>query len=191
MQFLLLSFSTHFLKFCFLTIISTSLLILPISEMLFSPNHLQFFVDVCNSPLAFASYFCKALSSDGGVRLCLRSFLIMSTTVCYAQSLIHVRLFVTPWAVAHQAPLSIEFSRQEYWCGMPCLPPGDLPDPGVGLGSPALQVDSLPGELPGKHNCTHVHILMASQEYTGDLRSPLWTSHGPTFKKKVFRQLKY
>ena len=46
---------------------------------------------------------------------------------------------------------------------MPCLPPGDLPDPGVGLGSPALQVDSLPDKLPGKHSCTHVHILMASR----------------------------
>ena len=43
----------------------------------------------------------------------------------------HVRLFVTPWTVAHQAPLSVGFSRQEYWIGLPFPPPGDLPDPGI------------------------------------------------------------
>ena len=52
--------------------------------------------------------------------------------------LIHVRLFVTPWTTACQAPLSIEFSRQEYWSGLPCPPPGDLPDPGIEPVSPAL-----------------------------------------------------
>ena len=47
-------------------------------------------------------------------------------------SLSCVRLFVTPWSVAHhQAPLSMGFSRQEYWSGLPCPPPGDLPDPGI------------------------------------------------------------
>ena len=46
--------------------------------------------------------------------------------------------FVTPWTVAHQAPLSMEFSRQEYWSGLPCPPSGDLPDPGIELMSPAL-----------------------------------------------------
>ena len=45
----------------------------------------------------------------------------------------------TPWTVAHQAPLSMEFSRQEHWSGLPCPPPGDLPDPGIKPGSPALQ----------------------------------------------------
>ena len=43
----------------------------------------------------------------------------------------HVRLFVTPWTVAHQAPLSMGFSRQEYWSGLPFPSPGDLPDPGI------------------------------------------------------------
>ena len=48
------------------------------------------------------------------------------------KSLSCVRLFVTPWSVAHhQAPLSMGFSRQEYWSGLPCPPPGDLPDPGI------------------------------------------------------------
>ena len=53
----------------------------------------------------------------------------------------HVRLFVTPWTVAHQAPLSMGFSRQEYWNGLPCPPPEDLPDPGIepeSFMSPAL-----------------------------------------------------
>ena len=43
----------------------------------------------------------------------------------------HVRLFATLWTVAHQAPLSMRFSRQEYWNGLPCPFPGDLPDPGI------------------------------------------------------------
>ena len=56
----------------------------------------------------------------------------------------------TPWTVAHQAPLSLEFSRQEYWSGLPCPSPGDLPDPGTKPSSPVLQVDSLPAEPQGK-----------------------------------------
>ena len=54
-----------------------------------------------------------------------------------------VRLFVTPWTVAYQAPLSVGFSRQEYWSGLPFLSPGDLPDPGIKPASPALQAYSL------------------------------------------------
>ena len=61
-----------------------------------------------------------------------------------------VWLFVTPWTIAYQAPQSREFSRQEYWSGMPLPSPGDLPDPGIEPGSPALRVDTLPSELPGK-----------------------------------------
>ena len=61
-----------------------------------------------------------------------------------------VRLFVTPWTVAHQAPLSMGFSRQDYWSGLPFPSPGDLPDAGIEPGSPALQEDSLPTEPPGK-----------------------------------------
>ena len=60
-----------------------------------------------------------------------------------------VRLFATAWTVAHQAPLSMEFSRQEYWSGLPFPSPGDLLDPGIEPGSPALQADALPSEPPG------------------------------------------
>ena len=49
----------------------------------------------------------------------------------HAQSLKHIQLFVTAWTVAHQAPLSMRFSRQEYWSGLPFPPPGDLPDTGL------------------------------------------------------------
>ena len=54
------------------------------------------------------------------------------------------------WTVAHQAPLSMGFSRQEYWSELPRPSPGDLPDPGIEPRSLALQADSLPFELPGK-----------------------------------------
>ena len=56
----------------------------------------------------------------------------------------------TPWTVAHQAPLSMGFSRQEYWSGLSFPPPEDLPNPGIKPGSLALQADSLPTELCGK-----------------------------------------
>ena len=67
----------------------------------------------------------------------------------HAQWLSHVRLFTTPWTVAHQAPLSMGFPRQDYWSGLPFPPPGDLPKPGIKPESPvssALQADSLPAE---------------------------------------------
>ena len=58
--------------------------------------------------------------------------------------------FVTTWTVAHQAPLSMKFSRQEYWSGLPFPPLGDPPNTGIKPRTPALQVDSLPSELSGK-----------------------------------------
>ena len=65
------------------------------------------------------------------------------------KSLSHVRLFATLWTVAHQAPLSMGFSRQGYWSGLPFPFPGDLPDPGIEPRAPALQADALPSEPPG------------------------------------------
>ena len=69
-----------------------------------------------------------------------------------------VGLCATPWTVAYQAPLSMGFSRQEYWSGLPFPSPGDLPDPGIEPGSPALQTDALPSEPPGKPNPISVVI---------------------------------
>ena len=65
------------------------------------------------------------------------------------KSLSCVRLFATPWTIAYQVPLSMGFSRQESWNGLP-FPSPDLPDPGIEPGSPMLQADALPSEPPGK-----------------------------------------
>ena len=62
------------------------------------------------------------------------------------KSLSHVQLFVTSWTVAYQVPLSMEFSRQEYWSGLPFPSPGDLPNPGIKPRSSAFQADALPSE---------------------------------------------
>ena len=66
------------------------------------------------------------------------------------KSLSHVRLFGTLWTVAHQAPPSMGFSRQEYWSRLPFPSTGDLPNPGVEPRSPALQADTLTSQPPGK-----------------------------------------
>ena len=64
------------------------------------------------------------------------------------KSLSRVRRFATPWTVVYKAPLSMEFSRQEYWSGLPFPSPGDLPHPGIKPRSPALQADALLSEPP-------------------------------------------
>ena len=74
----------------------------------------------------------------------------LPTHRCGAQPLSRVRLFATPWTVARQAPLSMGFSRQEHWRGLPFPPPGDPPNPSIEPGSPALQAESLLSEPPGQ-----------------------------------------
>ena len=69
----------------------------------------------------------------------------------------------TPWTIARQAPLSMGFSRQEYWSGLPFPSPRDLPDSGIEPRSPALQADSLPTELQGKPHFS----ISPSNEYSG------------------------
>ena len=66
------------------------------------------------------------------------------------KSLCRVQLFVTPWTVTHQVPPSVEFSRQDYWSGLPFPSPGELPDPGIEPRSPALWADALPSQPPEK-----------------------------------------
>ena len=78
---------------------------------------------------------------------------LKSRHVCVLSSFSLVWLFATLWTVAHQAPLSMAFSRQECWSGLPCPPPGDLPDQGLKPGLLNLlhwQAGSLPLVLPGK-----------------------------------------
>ena len=74
-----------------------------------------------------------------------------SRALCvHAQSLSHVQLFASPRTVAHQVPLSMEFSRQEYWCGLSLPPPGDLPNARIETASPAWAGRFFTTEPPGK-----------------------------------------
>ena len=92
------------------------------------------------------------------VTLSLKNLTILKSTLAWHGGMCVLRcdwLFATPRTVAHQAPLSMGFSRQEYWSGLPFLPPGDIPDPGIkptSPGSPAPQVDSLPLNCQGSLN---------------------------------------
>ena len=94
----------------------------------------------------------------------------------HAQLLSCVRLSVTLWTVACQAPLSMELSRQKYWSGLPCPPPGHLPDPGIksiSLESPALVGGFFTTEPPGKpfpltliSNVPFSPVLLCSYQFT-------------------------
>ena len=87
--------------------------------------------------------------------------------VCMLSHFSHVWLSVTPWTVAHQAPLSMGFSRQEYWSGLPFPTLGDLPNPGIepmSLMSPALTSGFFTGALPGKPPWDLNYILRISSQ---------------------------
>ena len=110
--------------------------------------HIWCYRDCKNGP----SPPCLPTSTPFALILCCFFYL----EVVKVKSLSHVWLFATPWTVALQAPLSMEFSRQEYWSGLPFPSPGDLPDPEIQPGSPALQADALPFEPAGNHRA---HII--------------------------------
>ena len=104
--------------------------------------------------------FSRGPSQTRESNLCLLHWQVDSFLLSYQRSLIHtglssvqllsrVRLFATPWTVARHAPLSMGFSRQECWSGLPFPSPGDLPNPGIEPRSPALQADTLTSEPPG------------------------------------------
>ena len=106
-------------------------------------------IQILKSLMSFHSVS-KEMGLSGQQNLeCLTIDLEQSTNI-KCQSLSHVQLFVTPWTVAHQVSLSMEFSRQEFWGGLPFPSPGNLPNPKIEPRSPALQADSLPSESPGK-----------------------------------------
>ena len=94
----------------------------------------------------------------------LKKPLIKLPLVC--QSLSYVQLFATPQGVAHQVPLSMEFSRQEYWSGQPFPSPRDALNPGIEPGSPTWQADSLPSKPPGKSHIYHMSQQSHYQTYT-------------------------
>ena len=141
--------------------ISRSLLRLMTIELVMSSNHLI----LCHSLLLLPSIFpsIRVFSNESTLRMRWPKYWSFSFSISHSNEIFpmmpfhgdvcvlisHVQLFVNPWTVAHKAPLSMEFSRQEYWSGLP-FPSEDLPNPGIEPGSPALQVDSSPSEPPGK-----------------------------------------
>ena len=97
-----------------------------------------------------------------------------SLCVCVWQSLSHVQLFATTWTVAHQAPLSMGFSRQECCSVLPFPSPGDHPEPGIEPGSSALQADSLLSEPSGKpptSQCKSIYSLVEAATVELESRS--------------------
>ena len=97
------------------------------------------------------------------------------------KSLSRVQLFATPWTVAYQAPLSVGFSRQEYWSGLPFPSLGDLSDPGIEPGSPTLQADALPSEPLGKSPQV-MKVFFYQRAFSGEReRAHRWHRFMPTF----------
>ena len=84
------------------------------------------------------------------------------------KSLSFVQLFAIPWTVAYQASPSIGFSRQEYCSGLPFPSPGDLPNPGIEPGSPALEADALTSERPGKPKIMVISGPISSWQIDGE-----------------------
>ena len=106
---------------------------------------------------------------------CHFTFLSFSLHAWVLSHLSHVQLFVTPWAVAHQAPLSMGFSRQEYWSGLPCPSPGNLPNPGLNSCLLCLlhwEVGSLPLVPSGKPKAQFTYLQNGHSNYP--LEEKLW-----------------
>ena len=120
---------------------------------------------MCSVWLACRSFgicpFTKIVSGNLPIRLRWKvRVLYIYVLVCVLGRFSDVWLFATLWTVARQVPLSMVFSRQESWSGLPCPLPGDLPDPGIkpmSLMPPALQTASLPSDPSGKPFITHTH----------------------------------
>ena len=107
------------------------------------------------------------------------------------QLLSRVQLFAIPWTIARQAPLSMEFSRQEYWSGLSFPSPGDLPDPRIEPRSPALQAASLQSDPPGKHSVKDVALnsCHGSQSNWGKDSAGYncWEKHNSTWFWETFQ----
>ena len=131
-------------------------------------------------------------------RLCMLDTCSYICFYVYVQSLSHIRLLSTPWTVARQAPLSMKFSRQEYWNGLPFPSPGDVPDPGIEPVSPGLAGRFFTIEPSGKpghrvssyyyygssYICSSSHARAAhksrrQESRTGSTRYAGWLDGGP------------
>ena len=107
--------------------------------------------------MSFLIYDCDSLRAKQNVKWLVKILTWQAKCVLGHFSL--VQLIVIPWTVPRQAPLSIGFSRQEYWSGLPCPPPRGIPNPGIEPRSPTLQAESLLSEPPGKPENTTVGSL--------------------------------
>ena len=123
----------------------------------------------CYTVLLYFSRYCTIRFKNVCFIFCC--ILLFTYYLCrnfYTHSLSWVRLFMTPWTVTCQAPLSMEFSKQRYWSGFPFLFPGDRPCPGIkpaSLISPRWQVDSLPLAPPGKPHYNTVLSYCITVQY--------------------------
>ena len=105
--------------------------------------------DLLNSTIFKKKQLSHILNNNGFIHLIVYYLLISIIPISEVKSLSRVQLFATPWSVAHQPPPSMEFSRQEYWSGLPFPFPRDLPNLGIEPGSPTLWADAFPSEPPG------------------------------------------
>ena len=136
------------------------------------PNHLGF-----TGPCAVKPIYChkavvkqRAVFISHGVRQGVRRACMLSCFRC-------VWLFVTLWTVACRAPMSMRCRREEYWSGLPCPPPGDLPVPGIKPGSPALQAASLAPSHLGSPSCSGPSAFLdgfQGKVFKGRMRERFW-----------------
>ena len=136
-----------------------------VSDHFFSTPYRNSFTKLCFSPLSLQRVNIRRapLSRPPASSVGL-SLVPFHTALGCAQLLSCVRLFTTPWTAARLVPLSVGFSRQEYWSGLSCPPPGDLSNPGLEPRSPTLQVDSLSSEPPGKKATLIAALQLANDE---------------------------
>ena len=111
-----------------------------------SPELLQNFLNAILFLLLFSCILLSTKRLEFSLKILTPITFLCACLQCVPSRFSWVWLFVTPWTVAHQAPLSMEFSRQGYWSGLPCPSPGDLPDSGIKLAS--LTSPALAGGLP-------------------------------------------
>ena len=98
--------------------------------------------------------------NSGKWKTVLDKFLHGGVTIGSEWVLSHVQLFATPQTVAHQAPISMEFSRQEYWSGLPFPSPGDLSNPGIESASLALAAEFFATRPPGKPSPKELQLFL-------------------------------
>ena len=161
------------------SLLLSSRALLPFTSRLIKPPRLEqcsvfSFIWVCwhSSPASHVVYlwrFSSVYNSMFSLELQIIFFCICLAFSVHACSIVSDS--VTPWAVAHQASVSMEFSRQEYWSGLPFPPPGDLPDPGIepmSPASPSLQANSLPLSHRGSLQYFQMHRIFHQFHFLGD-----------------------